>query len=112
MMFRTCGAAAQPPVRVASFPTVQVDDHSCPRPRARIRHDNRDGIPATLLRSSHSAQENSIFSLAVTLQTRFIRTAEGWSALAWTYRNTGALPSIPSRSHYHYHGTQVAAVAP
>src|SRR3954468_18324053 len=52
-----------------------------PVPRGRIRHDDRDGIPAALLRSSHSAQKNSIFLMAVTLRTRFIRAAKTWSTL-------------------------------
>jgi len=39
-----------------------------PRARGRIQHDDRDGIPAALLRASHSAEKNSIFLLTVTLR--------------------------------------------
>src|SRR3954454_22553800 len=67
-----------------------------PVPRGRIRHDDRDGIPAALLRSSHSAQKNSIFSMTVTLRTRFIRAAKACSALLGSTETPESVPAYRS----------------
>jgi hypothetical protein len=47
-----------------------------PRPRERIRHDDRDRIPTALLPSNHSAQKKTMFSMAVTLRIRFDQGSE------------------------------------
>jgi hypothetical protein len=96
MMFRTCGAAAQPPVRVASFPTVQVDDHLCPQsPRTHTTRRPRRNSGNSVALEPQRAKKFDILDGSNFADTLY-QGDKAWSALAWKYRNTGSLPWIPS----------------
>jgi hypothetical protein len=100
MMFRTCGAAPQPPVRVASFPTIQVDDHLCPQsPRTyTTRRPRRNSGNSVALEPQRAKEFENLdgSNFADTLYQGDLSLERS----VWKYRNTGARPSIPLASRW------------